>query len=241
MNILKYLDFQNSRKKAVYVVLGLSLLFLLLTAFVALLPMSYIDLEFSEEIQEDSFPLLDVLMKAVSWFGTQWVALCLTLGTSLVFLLLQFRREALFLSLTLLASLVNFGFKLLINRPRPTADVVRVVTEAQHQSFPSGHTVFYVTFFGFLIFLLFRLRQIPPTVRWSVGAFSLLLILAVPFSRMYLGNHWFTDVAAGFVLGLISLVVLIYLYFRPERRNGPPGLRQSASPSWRQPSARSNN
>lgn len=218
MNILKYLDFQNSRKKAVYVVLGLSLLFLLLTAFVALLPMTFIDLEFSEEVQEDNFPLLDALMQGVSWFGTNWVAIPLTLGTALVFLLAGLRREALFLSLTLLSSVLTFGIKLLVNRPRPTEDMVRIVVKAQHQSFPSGHTVFYVTFFGFLIFLLFRLRQLPPFIRWTAGGLSLLLILAVPFSRVYLGNHWFTDVAAGFVLGLISLVVLITLYFKPDRR-----------------------
>ncbi len=218
MNILRYLDFQNSRKKAVYVVLSLSLLFLLLTAFVALLPMTFIDLEFSEEVQEDNFPLLDALMRGVSWFGTQWVAISLTLGTALVFLLAGLRREALFLSLTLLSSVLNFGIKLLVDRPRPTEDLVRIVVKAQHQSFPSGHTVYYVTFFGFLIFLLFRLRQIPPAVRWSVGVFSLLLVLAVPFSRVYLGNHWFTDVVAGFVLGLISLVVLIYLYFKSDRK-----------------------
>ncbi len=217
MNIFKYLDFQNSRKKAAYVVLVLSLLFLLLTAFVALLPTSYIDLEFSEEVQEDNFPLLDSLMKGISWFGTNWVAVSMTLGTALIFLLARLHREAFFLSLTLLSSVVTFGIKLLVNRPRPTEDLVRIVVKAQHQSFPSGHTVFYVTFFGFLIFLLARLRQIPSIVRWLGGIFSLLLILTVPFSRVYLGNHWFTDVVAGFVLGLISLVVLISLYFTPDR------------------------
>ncbi len=218
MNIIRYLDLQNSRRKAVYVVLGLTVLFLLLTAFVLLLPTTSIDLEFSEEVQEHNFPLLDTLMKGVSWFGTQWVAISLTLGTALIFLINGFRREAIFLSLTLLSSIVTFVIKVLVDRSRPTEDMVRIVVKAQHQSFPSGHTVFYVTFFGFLIFLLFRLRQVPSFVRWSVGGFSLLLILAIPFSRVYLGDHWFTDVVAGFVLGLISLVILISLYFKPGRR-----------------------
>lgn len=219
MNLIQNLDFHNSRKKALYVVLGLTALFLLLTAFVSLLPTTFIDLEFSEEVQEHTFPLLDSLMKAISWFGTQWVALTMTLGAALVFLLLRFRREALFLSLTLLSSVIAFGIKVLVDRPRPTDDLVRIVVEAQHQSFPSGHTTYYVTFFGFLIFLLFRLRQVPRPVRWTVGVFSLLLILTVPFSRVYLGDHWFTDVLAGFVLGLISLIVLIYFYLRPAGKS----------------------
>lgn len=219
MNILRYLDFQPSRKKALHVVLGLTGLFLLLTAFVYFLPTTVIDLEFSEEVQEHNSPWLDALMEGISWFGSQKVAVPLTLGTALLFLLLRFRREALFLSLTMLSSVLNFGIKLLINRPRPTDDVVRVVDEVQHQSFPSGHTVFYVTFFGFLIFLLYRLREIPKLVRWGLGGVSLILILAIPFSRVYLGAHWFSDVVAGFVLGLISLIVLILLYFGPRKKS----------------------
>lgn len=212
MKLITNLDSYHSRKKAVYVVLGLTTLFLLLTAFVWLLPTSLIDLEFSEEVQEHTFPLLDSLMKGVSWFGTQWVAVSLTLGTAMVFLLFRFRREAFFLSLTLLSSVVAFGVKALVDRPRPSEELVRIVVKAQHQSFPSGHTTYYVTFFGFLIFLVFRLRQVPQPIRWTVGVCSLLLILTVPFSRVYLGDHWFTDVLAGFVLGLISLIGLIYFY-----------------------------
>jgi membrane-associated phospholipid phosphatase len=213
MNIFKYLDFQPSRQKAIYVIVGLLVLFLFLTAFVYLLPTTFIDLEFSEEVQEYNHPLLDTLMKGVSWFGERTVAISSVLGTAFIFLLLGHRREALFLSLTLLSSVLNFGLKLLINRPRPTDDLVRIVEKAQHQSFPSGHTVFYVTFFGFLIFLLYRIRQFAAAVRWGVGSLSLLLIVSVPFSRVYLGAHWFSDVLAGFIFGLIWLIVLIYFYF----------------------------
>lgn len=213
MNILRYLDFQPSRQKAIYVIVGLLVLFLLLTAFVYLLPTTFIDLEFSEEVQEYNHPLLDTLMKGVSWFGERAVAISSVLGTAFIFLLLGHRREALFLALTLLSSVFNFGLKLLINRPRPTDDLVRIVEKAKHQSFPSGHTVFYVTFFGFLIFMLYRHRQFPRLVRWGVGSLSLVLILTVPFSRVYLGAHWFSDVLAGFIFGLISLIGLIFFYF----------------------------
>lgn len=211
---LKFLDFQDDRRKAIHVFLFLAGLFLLLTAFVLILPKSFIDLEFSEEVQEHPSPWLDALMKGVSWFGNQIVAISLTLGTSLIFLLFKYRREALFVALTLLASVANFGLKVLINRPRPTEKLVNVLVKAQHQSFPSGHTVFYVTFFGFLAYLMYQLRGIDERLRLAVGVVSVLLIAAVPFSRIYLGAHWFTDVLAGFVFGLLSLAVLVYFYFK---------------------------
>lgn len=220
VDILRYLDFASSRIKAIHVVLGLLTLFLILTAIVLLLPPRLIDIEFSEEVQEVHNPLLDFLMKAISWFGSRTVSISLTLGTSLVFLAIGFRKEAFFLALTLLASVINFGIKLLVNRPRPTDDAVRILVEAQHQSFPSGHTVFYVTFFGLLLFLMYRLRNLPTSLRISIGLISLTLVLAVPFSRVYLGAHWFSDVLAGFILGLLFLTILIHYYLKPSNNPG---------------------
>ena len=217
---LRFLDFQDDRKKAMHVVIFLTVLFFLLTVFVLVLPKSFIDLEFSEEVQEHPSPWLDALMKGVSWFGNQVVAISLTLGVALIFLLFKYKREALFVALTLLASVANFGLKVLVNRPRPTDDLVNVLVKAQHQSFPSGHTVFYVTFFGFLVYLMYRLRNIDNSLRVTVGVVSLLLIAAVPFSRVYLGAHWFTDVLAGFVFGLLCLAMLVYFYFGKSQSNG---------------------
>lgn len=177
-----------------------------------ILPKSLIDLEFSEEVQENQSPLLNSFMVGVSWFGKRVVALSITLSASLLFLLLGYKREAVFTVLTLLASVATYGLKILVNRPRPTDDLVRVLVNAQHPSFPSGHTVFYVTFFGFLMYLMYRLRRIANSIRISVGGVCLLLIAAVPFSRVYLGAHWFTDVLGGFVFGMLFLAVLVYFY-----------------------------
>lgn len=192
-------------------------IFLLLTAVVYFLPTTIIDLEFSEEVQEGSSPFLDAVMKGISWFGVTRVAVSLVLGAALVFILVQHKAEALFILLTLSVSLITFGIKVLINRPRPTEDLVTIVEKAQHQSFPSGHTSFYVVYFGFLAFLMLRHRHFPKVLRHLVTIFSLILIFSVPFSRIYLGAHWFTDVAAGFILGSLVLYLLIRLYLKADK------------------------
>ncbi len=123
-------------------------------------------------------------------------------------------REAIFVVLTSLTSITNFGLKLLVSRSRPTDDLVQIIEKAHNNSFPSGHTAHYVTFFGFLLVVLFRLRNVNNIVRFVLAVFFLALIVSVPFSRIYLGAHWFTDVIAGFLLGLIFLAVLLYSYFK---------------------------
>lgn len=218
MDLLTFFDFLKDKKTAHYFLICLVAVFLLFTAVVYFLPTTVIDLEFSEEIQEGSSPFLDAAMKGVSWFGVTRVAVFLVFGAALIFFIFQYRTEALFVILTLTISLINFGIKILINRPRPTEDLVTIIEKAQHQSFPSGHTSFYVVYFGFLVFLMLRHRHFPKVLRYFFTICSLLLIFSIPFSRIYLGAHWFTDVAAGFILGVLVLYLLIMLYLKSAHK-----------------------
>ncbi|WP_116105108.1 phosphatase PAP2 family protein [Lewinella sp. IMCC34191] len=207
---IRYL--RRDEQLAVHVVLGLVAGYILLSVFVWLLPASVIDIEFSEELQEHQSPLLDWLMKAISWFGSNFGAIASIVLATLAFYLSGARREAGFVLATALSLPVIAGAKLILNRQRPTADLVRVVYEAQFQSFPSGHVTFYTVFFGFIAYLMYRMDTWPIGVRLTVGILSLSLVFTVPFSRVYLGVHWGTDVVAGFFLGLILLIGLLTWY-----------------------------
>jgi len=195
-----------------YVLGSIVIGFLLLTAFVFFFPSSIIDHEFSAEVQEHQNLLLDNSMKAISWFGYIPNAPVMVLGTALIFLIFKYKREALFLVLTLLSGLISSIIKLLVNRPRPSEPLVRIIGKTQQQSFPSGHVLFYVMFFGFLTLLMYQIKVIPKYIRILVSITGMLLIFAIPFSRIYLGAHWFTDVVGGFLLGILCLYILSFLY-----------------------------
>lgn len=214
LNKLKEYYQKRDRIIALYVLFILGLFFLLLTAFVYFIPPTFIDIELTREIQEEDHPAFDIFMKAVSVFGVNEVAIPSILGTAILFFAFSMHREAIFILITSLASVVNFGLKMLVARPRPTEDLVQVFQIAYNESFPSGHTVHYVVFFGFLVVLMFRLNKLNKYVRALLGIFFLTLIFSVPFSRVYLGVHWFTDVLAGFLLGLIFLAWILYFYFK---------------------------
>lgn len=204
----------NRRKKILFYVIGLILIgFILLTFLISVFPASTIDRSFSQEVQEHQNPALDALMKTVSWFGYMPYSLILVLLTALVFYVSKYRKEALFIVLTLTSGIVSTAVKVAVHRPRPTKDMVTILEKAGHQSFPSGHTLFYVMFFGFLIVLMRHLKSISPVLRLLVTSLSLILIFTIPFSRIYLGAHWFTDVLGGFMLGVICLFILSYFYF----------------------------
>ena len=96
--------------------------------------------------------------------------------------------------------------KYIIQRPRP----IQMLIEKTGFSFPSGHATLAVAFFGMLIYL-FKNKIKNKTIRYLFIIANILLMILIGFSRLYLNVHWFTDVLAGFSLGLICIGASIWL------------------------------
>ncbi|WP_316799464.1 phosphatase PAP2 family protein [Pedobacter frigidisoli] len=198
------------------VFIALVVAFVSLSIFVAQHIIWEVDLKISLFIQQFQSDWLDKLMLAISFFGELPYSLLSVVVVALIFYWQKYKREALFILTVLLSGLIILGVKNVINRPRPTSFYVRLVEVNRFQSYPSGHTLSYVLFFGFLIILMSHLKGIPKTTRMIVSACSFFLIVMVAPSRIYLGAHWFTDTLGGFLLGLICLYPLCYFYFKPK-------------------------
>lgn len=206
---------KGSRKRILFFVLGGILLgFIVLTVLVSSFPVSFIDREFSEEIQEHQQPALDSIMKIISWPGYAPQSVVMAILTAIIFYLFKRPKESLFILATMLSGVAGRLLKILIDRPRPTDDLVRIIEAAEHQSFPSGHVLFYISFFGFLIILMNHLKDIKRQYRITVMAIGSFMIFTIPISRIYLGAHWFTDVLGSAMLGLLFLSGLSYFYMK---------------------------
>jgi undecaprenyl-diphosphatase len=114
----------------------------------------------------------------------------------------------------MVSGLVSSVLKIVVDRPRPSASLVRIVEITQQQSYPSGHMTFYTVFLGFVTLLMYQLTAVPKSIRIGVSSIAILLILVIPFSRIYLGAHWFTDVLGGFLLGALCLFTIGFYYLK---------------------------
>jgi undecaprenyl-diphosphatase len=108
----------------------------------------------------------------------------------------------------ILATISNVVLKRVINRARPTLEHLVTVNTL---SYPSGHSMSAMAFYGFLIFLCARHRM-PRWTRYLLIVLLIILILSIGISRIYLGVHYPSDVAAGFIGGLIWVTFCAVLF-----------------------------
>ena len=106
------------------------------------------------------------------------------------------------------------GLKWIVRRPRPLGAEYLETSF----SFPSAHAAIVVVLYGFIAFMLIR-RMKNRVEKGLILAATLLIILVVGFSRISLGVHYPTDVAAGYIIGLGWLWAGIQIYNKGEKRS----------------------
>ena len=105
------------------------------------------------------------------------------------------------------SALINYIIKLLLQRPRPIGN--RIIEESGY-SFPSGHSMVSMAFYGYLIYLI--ITNVKNTyIKILLTIILSILILCVGISRVYLGVHYASDVLAGFLVGIIYLIVFVHV------------------------------
>jgi membrane-associated phospholipid phosphatase len=122
-----------------------------------------------------------------------------------------------------------FLLKNLFGRERPLTPLLE---EARGLSFPSGHALMSVTFYGLLIYIIWQTVK-NKKLRLALTLALIFLILLIGFSRIYLRVHYTTDVIAGFCMGFLWLVLSIWVIDRFEkfsRRKVSPMVEEAGKP-----------
>ena len=143
---------------------------------------------------------LTPLVKVVTWFGS---ATCLILLTVILFIIIKNKKAGLLIGTNLvIISILNQTLKSLLQRPRPTG--FRIINETGY-SFPSGHSMISMAFYGFLIYLIYKNIK-NKCLKFTLIISLFILIISIGLSRIYLGVHYTSDVFAGFLLSIAYLI-----------------------------------
>ncbi len=167
------------------------------------------DLFITDKIESLRHPVLDSIFLAITYLGSPMAFIILGLG-ALIFLVYNRQvLEGVYLNLCLLVSweamhlLKNF-----FARPRPEGEHLTIATG---MSFPSGHAMLSLVFYGFIGYLVLK-NLSSASAQILTGLLFALLILMIGISRVYLNVHFPTDIVAGYLIGGLFLGAFIKLY-----------------------------
>lgn len=151
------------------------------------------------------------LAEALTWAGNSTPT---TLVAAAAVSALLFARQRLLAALLVAAVMLRAlspTLKDLIERPRPSPELVDVANQLNNYSFPSGHVLGATLLYGFLAYAaehaIANLR-----IRRAVQGVCVSMMLMMGYARVELGEHWPTDVLGGWLIGLLLVVGLAWLH-----------------------------
>ena len=146
---------------------------------------------------------LTKVIKFITFLGSATIVILVTL---VALIALKNKKIGLFMGIDLIViTIFQYLLKPLIGRVRPVG--INLVNESS-LSFPSGHSLTAMAFYGYIIYLIYK-----SNLKYKKLYIILLgiLILLIGLSRIYLGAHYVTDVLGGFTFSLFYLVIFIEL------------------------------
>ena len=184
------------------------------------------DLKVTHELQEEVNPVFAAVMGAVSSLGNGWIPVLMVGAVTALCVIRKKYLEAAFVVATLSSVLLAAVLKVLVGRPRPSSfslNPADFFASFNQYSYPSGHVLFFVVFFGFLAFLAWMHLSGWQRVI-SMAVCGALIVLIAP-SRIYLGAHWASDVIGSYIIGTFLLIILVLLYLMVlHHRDGVSGV-----------------
>lgn len=148
---------------------------------------------------------LTPVVKIITWFGSAGALIIFSIILT-IFIKNNKLRITIFLNLIII-TILNLGLKYFFHRPRP--DIYQIINESGY-SFPSGHSMISMAFYGFLIYLIYKYVKNKKIKYISITLISVLIIF-IGISRIYLGVHYTSDVLAGFLFSISYLIIYILI------------------------------
>ena len=145
------------------------------------------------------------IAKFITNFGG---AIFVILLTTILFFVIKDKKIGISIIANLgIVTILNQIIKFIMQRPRPTE--FRIIEETGY-SFPSGHSMVSLAFYGYLVYLIYKYINNKHLKRTLIIILSI-LICVIGVSRIYLGVHYTSDVLGGFLISLAYLIIYIEL------------------------------
>ena len=196
------------RKKRFYIFLISLIIFLILVIYILKQGVLGIDKDSYEFIRNNL--IIDSITPFIRLLTNLGGTLVLIIASIITSIFIKDKKMVIAIIINLIAAfLLNELLKNIFQRVRP--DEINWLTNVNGYSFPSGHSMVSMSYYGFLIYLIYISKV---KMKWSIICLLIFIIFFIGFSRLYLGVHYLSDILGGYLISLVYLCVAITIYNR---------------------------
>ena len=201
------LEKMKNNKLLIYIMIPFLIIITIITSKILIGKELYIDkLAYNILVEGLRNPTMTIIMKNITKLSnTGFMVIIATILTLLFLLHWKQKKVAILMPCSLaFISLANHTLKIIFQRERPLG--YRLI-EISGYSFPSGHAMVSMAFYGLLIYIINHLVK-NKLLKNTLIIINIIIILLIGISRVYLGVHYMSDIIVGYSVSIIYLLLL---------------------------------